>query len=114
MSHLILDIGGCEPDLLKSECFLRTMISVAVDIAGMTMVECLSYRIGDGDLFGITAFAVLKESHMSCHTWPQNNFIAIDLFSCKEFDDRAVSSYLLNILGPNTFIKKIEVISREI
>ncbi len=114
MSHLILDIGGCEPDLLKSECFLRTMISVAVDIAGLTMIECLSYRIGVEPLFGITAFAVLKESHMSAHSWPENNFIAIDLFSCKEFDDRAVSAYLLNILGPNTFIKKIEVVSREI
>ena len=31
---------------------------------------------------GITGFILLAESHISIHTWPEMNYIAIDIFSC--------------------------------
>ncbi len=31
---------------------------------------------------GVTAFILLAESHISIHTWPERNYVAIDIFSC--------------------------------
>lgn len=33
---------------------------------------------------GITGFILLAESHISIHTWPEINYVAIDIFSCGE------------------------------
>jgi len=31
---------------------------------------------------GITGFVILAESHMSIHSWPERNYLAIDIFTC--------------------------------
>jgi len=31
---------------------------------------------------GVTGVAVLSESHISVHTWPERNFAAFDIFMC--------------------------------
>lgn len=35
---------------------------------------------------GVSAITVWLESHASLHSWPDQNYISIDLYSCKEFD----------------------------
>lgn len=42
----------------------------------------------------ITLVLILAESHLSIHTWPEENLIAIDLFSCGSIDGRRVISEL--------------------
>ena len=31
---------------------------------------------------GVTAIALLAESHISIHTWPESNYSAVDIFTC--------------------------------
>jgi len=38
----------------------------------------------------ITLVLILAESHLSIHTWPEQDLIAIDLFSCGAIDGEAV------------------------
>jgi S-adenosylmethionine decarboxylase len=38
----------------------------------------------------ITLVLILAESHLSIHTWPEENLIAVDLFSCGAIDGRRV------------------------
>jgi S-adenosylmethionine decarboxylase len=46
----------------------------------------------------ITLVLILAESHLSIHTWPEENLIAIDLFSCGGIDGDAVISGLTRSL----------------
>ncbi len=46
----------------------------------------------------ITLVLILAESHLSIHTWPEDDLIAIDLFSCGAIDGPGVLSKLCQLL----------------
>lgn len=48
---------------------------------------------GDSGCTGVTVWA---ESHAASHSWTENEFITIDLYSCKDFDIDKVVSYTLD------------------
>jgi S-adenosylmethionine/arginine decarboxylase-like enzyme len=41
---------------------------------------------------------ILAESHLAIHTWPEDNLIAIDLFSCGSIDGNRVAAELARLL----------------
>jgi S-adenosylmethionine decarboxylase len=43
--------------------------------------------------FGLTAFAILAESHISIHTWPEKELLCFDLFTCSK-DDFSIQEVL--------------------
>lgn len=61
---------------------------------------------------GITAFYIIAESHLAIHTWPENNYFAFDLFSCKNFNEKKV----ITIIKKTFSVKRLyhEVIERGI
>jgi S-adenosylmethionine decarboxylase len=52
---------------------------------------------------GLTAFCIIAESHLAIHTWPESNYFAFDLFSCKDFEEKIV----IRILKKHFAIKKL-------
>jgi S-adenosylmethionine decarboxylase len=46
----------------------------------------------------ITLVLILAESHLSIHTWPEEDLIAIDLFSCGAIDGNKVIGELVRLL----------------
>jgi S-adenosylmethionine decarboxylase len=50
---------------------------------------------------GITGVLLLAESHIAFHSWPEFNFLAIDIFTCgnKAFPEKALK-YLKKIFKP--------------
>jgi len=51
----------------------------------------LPYSAPDPLDSGISGFVVIAESHISIHTFPERNYINIDIFSCRPFDsDKAL------------------------
>jgi S-adenosylmethionine decarboxylase len=47
----------------------------------------------------VTLVLVLAESHLSIHTWPEEDLVAIDLFSCGSIDGAGVVEALRHSLG---------------
>ena len=77
-THLLIDLFT-NSDLTDAALMKETIVA-AVDVAGATLLEYRWHSFGDGA--GITAIALLGESHMSVHTWPERQFAAFDLFTC--------------------------------
>jgi S-adenosylmethionine decarboxylase len=76
-SHLIIDLWDGEhlDDVGVIELALRR----AVQTAGATLLHLHLHAFGSG---GISGVAVLAESHISIHTWPERGYAAIDAFMC--------------------------------
>jgi S-adenosylmethionine decarboxylase len=77
-SHLIIDLWDGEhfDDVEVIELALRR----AVQAAGATLVHLHLHEFGSGG--GVSGVAVLAESHISIHTWPERSYAAIDVFMC--------------------------------
>ncbi|WP_371365733.1 S-adenosylmethionine decarboxylase proenzyme [Sporomusa rhizae] len=77
--HLTVDMYGCSFDSLDNLEFIKTAMLEAVKEANMTLLN-LSYHKFEPQ--GLTALALLAESHMSIHTYPELGYAAVDVFTC--------------------------------
>ena len=78
------------------------------DLEYLTRVSVAAVHAGGGHVLkethvvfpnkAITLVLILAESHLSIHTWPEENLVAIDLFSCGTIDGRAVIEQLARSL----------------
>ncbi|WP_353292583.1 adenosylmethionine decarboxylase [Synechococcus sp. M16CYN] len=77
--HCILELYECDPSRLNDESFLRNSIAIAAKRAGATLLNLIAHRF---EPQGVTGLALLAESHISIHTWPESGYAAVDVFTC--------------------------------
>ena len=70
----------------------------AVDVAGATLLHIHLHRFGDGG--GVTGVAVLAESHITVHTWPERGFAAFDVFMCGRCRPELAAEVIRGALEP--------------
>lgn len=77
-THLIIDLWDAHrlDDLAHMEAAMRE----AVTAAKATLLHIHLHHFTPNG--GISGVAVLAESHISVHTWPEKNFAAFDVFMC--------------------------------
>ena len=78
--HLILDLWGASR--LGDLPYVERCMRDAVQIARATLLHIHLHHFGPGS--GVSGVAVLAESHISVHTWPERAFAAFDVFMCGE------------------------------
>jgi S-adenosylmethionine decarboxylase len=84
--HLLIDLWDGEnlDDLENVGLALRE----AVTATGATLLKIdLHHFTPDG---GVSGVALLAESHISIHTWPEEGYAAIDVFMCGDFNPSLV------------------------
>ncbi|WP_084448372.1 adenosylmethionine decarboxylase [Desulfovibrio inopinatus] len=79
--HCILEISGCPFTLLDNETFVKDSIEQASQTALSTLLSLTSHKF---EPQGVTALGLLAESHISIHTWPEQGYAAVDIFTCGE------------------------------
>jgi S-adenosylmethionine decarboxylase len=77
--HCILELYDCDPSRLDDEAFIRTTITSAAKGAGATLLNLITHQFQPQ---GVTGLALLAESHISIHTWPESGYAAVDVFTC--------------------------------
>ncbi|CAK6694737.1 MULTISPECIES: adenosylmethionine decarboxylase [unclassified Synechococcus] len=77
--HCILELYGCNVARLNDELFLRSAITNAALRAGATLLNLITHSFKP---HGVTGLALLAESHISIHTWPESGYAAVDVFTC--------------------------------
>jgi len=85
-NHVIAEFMGCHNKLanLNNIEKLEEVLRQASQAAGATVLAIKSFAFPPMPWVGMTSVAVLQESHISVHTWPQYGYVAIDIFTCGE------------------------------
>ena len=78
-THCILELYECPTDLLNNLVFIRDSLQEAAKRAKSTLLKEITHQFHP---YGVTALALLAESHISIHTWPELGYIAVDIFTC--------------------------------
>ena len=94
--HLLLELYRCDCEKLNDESFLRCILNRASKLANATVLNLMSNKF---EPQGVTAIALLAESHISIHTWPESNYSAVDIFTCgQNMMPELASQYLIESL----------------
>ena len=80
--HLLIDLWGARN--LDDEAFIRDALAQSAEACGATVLHIHLHQFLESG--GISGVAVLAESHISIHTWPERGFAAIDIFMCGDCD----------------------------
>jgi S-adenosylmethionine decarboxylase len=79
--HLIIDVY--DADHLDDIDHIETTLRHCVDAAGATLLHIHLHHFQPN---GVSGVAVLAESHISIHTWPEAGYAALDVFMCGKAD----------------------------
>ena len=99
MTHILLDIKykHKEPvlyDKNRGESIIKNWCEYNNHLLVMPPISHVFPCYEPTGYNGYTSIALLKESHISIHTYPERNLIQIDFFSCKELDKRQNVEYV--------------------
>ena len=95
-NHFLLELYRCDSEKLNDESFLRCILNRAAKLAKAKVLNLISNKF---EPQGVTAIALLAESHISIHTWPESNYSAVDIFTCgQNMMPELASKYLIESL----------------
>lgn len=77
-NHLIIDLFGA--NRLDELAYVEQTLKKCVDVAGASLLHIHLHHFTPNG--GISGVAVLSESHISIHSWPEANYAALDVFMC--------------------------------
>ncbi len=106
-THLIIEMIGAEG--LNDAGRIRKALVEAVEAAGATLLHIHLHRFTPQ---GVSGVAVLAESHISVHTWPEKGYGAFDIFMCGNADPWKAASVLRRALGARE-MKVMEILRGE-
>ena len=67
------------PKGLDDEDMIRSSLMRAIEVSGCQLLGLQTHKFQPQ---GVTAVALLAESHVSLHSWPEHDFLALDIFTC--------------------------------
>ena len=77
--HLLLELKGCDKEVLNDLGFLKGALLKAADECGATVLG-ESFHLFNPQ--GVSGVVIIAESHIFIHTWPEYGYAAADIFTC--------------------------------
>lgn len=98
--HVVADFWNGKP--IEDAPVLREILVKAAQAAHATPLEVSIHKFSPQ---GITGVVLLAESHIAVHSWPEYNYIAVDIFTC---GDKSAPQKALDYLKQELRPRKVE------
>jgi len=97
-THLIVDVWGATG--LDDIELIRTTMLACVEACRATLRGLDLFQFDQGG--GVAGVAMLTQSHISVHTWPENGYGAFDAFVCGDADPHPILPVLERAFEPES------------
>ena len=110
--HLTLDLYYCNRKKISDLKFIYNILHELPEFIGMKKIappSVVFYEGSEGtfDKGGISGFVLIATSHISIHTFSEQEHAFVDIFSCKDFDIEKAENYLINKFESKKVDKKL-------
>ena len=104
--HLLLEVYDVDFEAINNVESLQNAMVNGINRAKMTILNVFSHCFIPQ---GCTVVIALAESHVSCHTWPENGCLAIDVYTCGDGNPRLIALEILKYLNSYSYsIREID------
>jgi S-adenosylmethionine decarboxylase len=99
----MIDACGCSPELL---CDLQALKKVCAQIINDLDLRVVGQPMWHqfGPPGGVTGLFLLTESHLACHTYPENGLATFNLYCCNTRPEWQWQGHLRKMLGASTVV----------
>jgi S-adenosylmethionine decarboxylase len=107
----LIDASGCEPEALADIERLRAVFNRVIDDLGLNVVGEIAWAKFSHP-GGVSGLALLSESHLACHTYPEFHAATFNLYCCRNRAAWPWEERLKEMLGASEV--RVHVIERMI
>ncbi len=93
----IIDASGCDAGALKDLGVLASLFEELIVALSLSVVGLPQWHVFP-EPGGITGLALLSESHLAIHTFPEHGYAALSIYSCRTRDPLDFGALLLRHL----------------
>tara|TARA_Y100000768_G_scaffold101895_1_gene74449 strand:- start:142 stop:471 length:330 start_codon:yes stop_codon:yes gene_type:complete len=79
VKHILFELRGCPSELLDDVEFVVLSLQVSSVHANSELIDINFHKF---EPQGVTGLALLADSHISIHTWPEKGLAMCDIFTC--------------------------------
>ena len=95
--HVICSLYGVPFKELNDLDAIRRAFDLATEAMQATVLHKFSHQFAPQ---GVTVLYALKESHISCHSFPELGSVAIDCYTCGKMDPKVGMDVLIDFFNP--------------
>lgn len=95
-THILIDFWGASN--LSDTVVIEAALREAAEVCGATVLHVHVHEFASNG--GVSGVAVLAESHISIHTWPELDFAAFDIFMCGRCSPERALPVLRRVFHP--------------
>jgi len=108
--HLMVDGYGCDRAKLEDINLIYDFLDESPSQMEMTKIMppyVFRYNGLVPEDWGISGFVLIAESHISVHTFPEKQYVSLDMFSCKPFNTQQALETVRNFFRMQKYEVKI-------
>ena len=112
---ILLDFYGVKEEKFHDSRYMEDILKQVILHSGLTLLKISTFQFetrntslnNDTQKGGMTGYAMLAESHISIHTWPEYQKVTLDIYTCgdPEKAEHALS-YLLKTIKYEYYTEK--------
>ena len=110
--HILADFYQCQCPIknLTKKTLIKRKLEESVKRNGLNLLRSTFYSFCKNG--GVTGMVLLSESHVALHTWPEKNYLTLDIFVCNYTENNTLKAHyvykdLYKFFEPKKVIKKI-------
>lgn len=100
LQHYVIEIFGLNKDILQNINLLIKCTNVFMRLLKLKRITEIHHEFNPG----ITLVFILSSSHISLHTWPENNYLHIDFLSCQKLSKTILKQLIQKVFKPQRLL----------